>query len=278
MSRRILLLIDPQLDFCEGGKLAVAGGNAALEQVAELITSQVRMWDDIVVTFDQHHQFHIGHPIYMRNSAGENPQPFTVMVEKGGQLINGQLDASGNMTEIGAMTCSVPSLTRWTTDYIRSLAANGRYRHMFWNPHCLIGTHGACMHPAIEKAIFQWELERVAMAVKVTKGSNYRTEHFGAVRSEVIDPKDSSTDVNIPLLNALEDEKSELFVAGLARGHCLANTVVDAAISLGDDRFYKRLTLVQDGTADVAGLTFLGDAFVKKAVGYGMKVKTVSEI
>lgn len=50
-----LLIVDPQMDFHEGGSLAVPGAAADAERIARMIADNSRMIDEIVVTMDSHH-------------------------------------------------------------------------------------------------------------------------------------------------------------------------------------------------------------------------------
>ena len=49
-----LIVVDVQNDFCEGGALAVSGGNLVAQGVAEYITATKRFYDEIVFTMDWH--------------------------------------------------------------------------------------------------------------------------------------------------------------------------------------------------------------------------------
>lgn len=50
-----LLVVDPQMDFHEGGSLAVPGASADAKRIARLITDQCQNIDDLIVTLDSHH-------------------------------------------------------------------------------------------------------------------------------------------------------------------------------------------------------------------------------
>ena len=52
--RRALLIVDVQPTFCEGGALAVAGGNAVAERIADFVTEYKDEYDLIVTTQDWH--------------------------------------------------------------------------------------------------------------------------------------------------------------------------------------------------------------------------------
>lgn len=51
---RALLIIDVQPDFCEGGALAVAGGNAVAQAVAEHVARNTENYSAIITTQDWH--------------------------------------------------------------------------------------------------------------------------------------------------------------------------------------------------------------------------------
>lgn len=52
--RRALIVVDVQKDFCEGGNLAVAGGNAAAEKIKNLLQDGKVVYDVVVATKDYH--------------------------------------------------------------------------------------------------------------------------------------------------------------------------------------------------------------------------------
>ena len=54
MTGRALLVVDVQRDFCEGGALAVAGGSAVAEGIAELLRTDPERYDLVVATRDWH--------------------------------------------------------------------------------------------------------------------------------------------------------------------------------------------------------------------------------
>ena len=53
-ARRALIIVDVQPTFCEGGALAVAGGNAVAERIAAYLSSHRGDYDLVVTTQDWH--------------------------------------------------------------------------------------------------------------------------------------------------------------------------------------------------------------------------------
>lgn len=50
-----LLVVDPQVDFHEGGSLAVPGAIEDAERIAQFITDHCNDIDELVITLDSHH-------------------------------------------------------------------------------------------------------------------------------------------------------------------------------------------------------------------------------
>jgi nicotinamidase/pyrazinamidase len=51
---RALIIADVQNDFCEGGSLAVVGGEAVAAGISELLATATQRWDHVVATADHH--------------------------------------------------------------------------------------------------------------------------------------------------------------------------------------------------------------------------------
>src|ERR1043165_4615413 len=122
MSKRIeLLVIDPQVDFCDPkrGALYVPGPLHPPPFIP------------------------IPPPIFGRDSHGQQPAPFTRI--------------SRTDFEECVWTPAVPSLYRRALEYVRKLEKNGRYELTIWPPHCLIGSPGHTVFPELFTALTEWE-------------------------------------------------------------------------------------------------------------------------
>jgi nicotinamidase/pyrazinamidase len=264
MSKRVeLLIIDPQIDFCDPkkGALYVPGAEDDMRRLAAMIVRLKDKIDDIHVTLDSHHFVHIAHPIFWKDSRGNHPAPFTKITRD---------DA-----ENGVWTTTVPSMYRRAMDYVRKLEENGRYELTIWPPHCLIGSPGHAVFPELFSALGEWE-QRFALVDYVTKGSNIMTEHYSAVRADVPDPADASTQINTRLVETLQNADL-VVVAGEARTHCLANTVRDIAENFGDDSLISKLVLLTDASSDIPGFEPHAETFVREMTARGMQLSTTTE-
>mmetsp|Transcript_16087 Transcript_16087/g.61361 ORF Transcript_16087/g.61361 Transcript_16087/m.61361 type:complete len:107 (-) Transcript_16087:256-576(-) len=74
-----LLLIDPQVDFHEGGSLAVPGAIEDAQRIAGVIEALGASIDAIYVTLDTHQRTHIAHGLFWEDAEGEHPAPFSII-------------------------------------------------------------------------------------------------------------------------------------------------------------------------------------------------------
>jgi nicotinamidase-related amidase len=258
-----LLIIDPQIDFCDPdkGALYVKGAEQDIKRLSAMVRRVGAKLDDIHVTLDSHHLVDIAHPIFWRDTAGNHPAPFTLI--------------SAADVESGKWTATQPGLYRRALEYVQTLEKNGRYVLCIWPPHCLIGSPGHAIMPELFAALQEWE-KRFAVVDLVTKGSNIMTEHYSAIKAEVPDPEDPATQINTRLIETLQ-EADIIAVAGEAGSHCLANTVRDIADSFADDRAISKIVLLEDATSPVPGFEGFQDAFLAEMTARGMKRTTTTD-
>ena len=257
-----LLVIDPQVDFCDpAGALSVAGADQDMARLAQMVVRLAPQLERIHVTLDSHHLVDIAHPIFWQDSLGEPPQPFTII--------------SAEDVDAGRWTAADPAARERAGAYVHALAKHGRYPLCIWPPHCLIGSPGHAVQPVLRAALREWE-QRYAVADYVWKGSNIYTEHYSAIKADVPDPADPSTQVNTALIDALK-QADMIAVAGEAGSHCVANTVRDLADNLGDERLVSKIVLLQDAISPVTGFQALQNNFVAEMTARGMQLSATTD-
>jgi hypothetical protein len=104
-------------------------------------------------------------------------------------------------------------------------------------------------NPRVEDLFLEWEKEVTGMVDFVTKGSNLNTEHYSAVKAEVPDPADDTTQLNQQLIDMLQDS-DVILIAGEALDYCVANSIRDIATSLGVDNA-KKIKILEDCTSAI---------------------------
>lgn len=268
-----VVCIDVQNDFTDpNGALYVKGGEENAKRSAKMIERLADRITDVHVTMDSHHRVDISHPCFWQDDNGKEPGPFTGVV-----LENDQLMFFNYVT--GAKQPArtrVPSARDRATKYIKALSANARYPHTIWPIHCLIGDPGHNLNKDLAAAIHGWEDKRFALSDVVTKGSNPWTEHFSAVKAEVPDPEDPSTQVNRRLVETLEQADLVVWV-GEALSHCLANTFRDVVANFSDPSLVKKMHLCTDGTSSVPGFEHFGTDFITEMKAKGMNLTTTAD-
>ena len=272
-----LVVIDPQNSFCKvvdpaqqqvihEGELCVPGAWDDMSRLGVLVDRVGAKIEDIFATMDNHHDLHIAHPCWLKaKGTGAPPPPFTCMSEN-----NGVITGSDGVT----YEVFNPAYDAWTVQYLRSLATGGRYPHVIWPPHCLIGSKGATIVEPVFESFLAWERKYHAFVNYTAKGSNYRVEHFSAVRAEVADPEDiTNTGLNSEFIK-LVSEGDIILLAGEALSHCLANTVRDIANTFAQDEFIRKCVLLTDCSSNVPGYENLGTDFVTEMTKRGMQTTT----
>ncbi|MDG4596096.1 MAG: isochorismatase family protein [Candidatus Contendobacter sp.] len=257
------LIIDPQNDFSDapGAALPVPGAGADAERLADLLD---RLGDRIAaihVTLDTHQLVDISHPIFWRDERGQPPPPFTQIAVA---------DVEQGVWRPFKLEHRSRALA-----YVRALRDNGRYTLTLWPPHCLIGSWGHGVMPAVAEALRRWEETRFARVDYVTKGHNPWTEHYSAVRADVPDPADPSTQLNTRLIQTLENA-DQVALSGQALSHCVANTVRDIADCLGQESV-RKLVLIEDTSSPVPGFEGLAERFLADLCQLGMRTAKAAE-
>jgi nicotinamidase/pyrazinamidase len=217
--------------------------------------------DDIHVTLDSHHEVHIAHPIWWINSAGQHPNPFTLISDD--DVIKGVWRATN------------PATQERSLKYVQTLKANKRYVLCIWPSHCIIGTVGATIVEPVSNALKEWCKTRFKKVDYVPKGSNCFTENYSVVMADVIDDNDPTTMLNTNLLKVLADA-DVIPIAGEALSHCVANSVTDICNAFGEDNI-KKFVLLEDCSSNVGGFEQMGKDFVAAMMKRGMKVAKSTE-
>ncbi len=252
-----LLIIDPQNDFCDPrGALYVPGAEQDCLRVASLVDRLDMEFSSIHVTMDTHHLFHVAHPIFWVNREGKHPAPFTVI--------------TSDMVAAGEYEAAVSQYKNYAVEYVQTLERTGKYNLCVWPPHCLIGTWGHDIYPALSESLLAWETAVPGRVVDYTyKGSNIRTEHYSAIRAEVSDAADPGSRTNFALIERLKTADN-VAIAGEALSHCVANTIRDLLTCLPAEK----LVVLTDVSSNVTGFEEYGTMFLQEVENIGVRLMT----
>jgi nicotinamidase-related amidase len=234
-KKNALLIIDAQFDFCNpNGSLFVQGAVEDNKRLANFMLSNIDELDYVATTLDSHHLNDIAHPSFWKDKNGNNPAAYSV--------ISAQDVRDGNWTPRFYAPQRI-------LQYLDELEKQGEYAHVIWPPHCLIGSKGHAIDDVIFDAIKAYEFKGKSCQF-VTKGTHPLTEHFGAFRAQVPIQGVPETDVNMDLLKRIA-EYENVYLAGQAKSHCVANTLKQALQYVPD--LAKKFIILEDCMSNVAG-------------------------
>jgi len=203
-----LFIIDPQVDFHEGGNLGVAGATEDSRKIAAFIRKFKGKIERIVVTLDSHHKMHIHHADFWTDKDGGRPAPLTTVITS--------QDISS-----GKWQARQPELRDWTLEYAKQLeASKSGLPFVIWPDHCLVGSEGQTIHPPLMEVLNEWAVDRTRSLNFYFKGQNNRAEMYSALKSEVPVPDDPTTDFDLDLVNTLAKHK-KVVCCGEAKSHCV---------------------------------------------------------
>lgn len=271
-KKKILLIIDPQNDFHEGGTLAVPNAVEDAKKIAKLIES--RKFDEIHVSLDTHTDKHIGHSGFYKPSY----EPFKEFKTNTDNL--------------------VPSDEELPEDYLRKY----NDKHMekrnlnfnLWPLHCIEKTDGHKIHPIINDALTvkenivkyhikgQNELTEMYSIFSATvdpselkfdnennlksyfrydgeykdnpyNGTGYKREEGVYTYEEACKMVNLATDMNNGLIKNLLGENNDVYVCGQARSHCVADSIIDLLSYKEKNNSLSEIYLIEDCSSPVAG-------------------------
>jgi len=236
-NRNLLLIIDPQVDFHEGGSLAVPGATADSGRIADLV--RTKRFDNILVTLDTHQFVDIGHPMWWTNKNKQQPKPFSNIT-------------AADMEQKIWMTAKRED-EEWSYHYLKQLEKNNRYQHTIWPYHCIVGTPGHAVAPVLNKALGEWARKNSQMITFLWKGSNPKAEMYSAFKADVEVPGADNTKLNVNVLDRLL-RYDNIVMCGEASSHCVLYSLVDMIDYFDSKKGCKpNILLLEDCMSPVMG-------------------------
>lgn len=204
--KRVLILIDMQNDFMDqpGAALPVPGALGDARRIIEYIYRNASKITHIIASLDTHIEEMIFHPEWWIDEHGKHPDPFT--------MITMADITSGKWKAVVEPAASIR--------YVAYLEKNAKKNLIIWPYHCLVGTDGQKMVPALREAIEWHSAARSTTADFITKGTNPLTEHYGIWKAEKEVPEDPKTLLNTTMLDVVSTY-DEIDEAGEAASHCV---------------------------------------------------------
>lgn len=261
--KTFLLIVDPQNDFCDPqGAIYVPGANEDISRLASMIQNHREKITHIEVTLDSHHWIHIAHPYFWTNDQNEEPQPFT------------QIFLEDIIGPSPKWKTRYPKYSEYAINYIKKLDSEKRYTLTIWPPHCIIGTWGHNIYPPLVDALQYYE--KTFGGIHYTlKGSNPLTEHYSAIKAEIINTGDPGTDINKDLLEHIKNY-DKIIIGGEALSHCVANTIKDTIKFLGKG-ICSKIIILEDASSNVPGFETYGQKFLNEMKLLNVKIAKTTD-
>ncbi|MBP7865053.1 MAG: isochorismatase [Acidobacteria bacterium] len=284
-ERVCLFVIDLQVTFCiPGWELFVAGrsGRGAVEdnvRLCRFIYRHLHRITEIVATLDTHTALQIFHPAFLVDREGKHPGPVTPIPRDA--LEAGEWKVDPDVAR--SLGLGTPEeLDAHLLHYGRQLSRGGKYTHMVWPYHAMLGGVGHALAPVVEEALFFHALARKSQTRFEIKGQHPLTEHYSVLGAEVDRRSDGSPlgAKNAALVEHLLGFDT-VVIAGQAKSHCVAWTVQDLLDEIGARKpgFERQVRLLKDccspvvvpGVADFTDLAAAAFRGFRKA---GVRVVT----
>ena len=254
--RVVLIGVDVQNTFCiPGFELFVSGrtGRASIDdniRLCEFIYRNIGNITHVLMTLDTHHPYHIFHQPFFLDADGNHPDPYTRIsnddITNGRWMFNTQLSDELGIDE--------SYMKNYLDHYTRILEEDGKYDLTIWPYHAMMGGIGHSIVSAVEEAVFFYSIARHSSVEFIEKGLNPLTEHYSAIKPEIIngpdnEPIDQLNDYFLKLFNKYDI----VIVAGQAKSHCVAYTVRDIIqqLLITNHELVRKIYVLEDCTSPV---------------------------
>ncbi|MCP8618101.1 isochorismatase family protein [Salirhabdus salicampi] len=224
--RKVLLLaIDVQNDFMDGGALGVPGAKEDTARIVTFIEEHSEDITQIMVSLDTHKPQQIFHPCWWEDGQGREPDPFTIITAR--DVKEGKWKPK--YYEIASVR------------YVQMLERNSKKQLCIWPYHCLQGTYGAALEEQFAKKAYQHSVEREYELQTIVKGLEPLSEMYGIIQPEYSEKNLIQTEV----INTLK-LYDEIVIVGEAASHCVLESVAQIAEHLRPEINSPQLTVLED--------------------------------
>ena len=255
--RTLLFVVDAQKDFClPDGALFVAGqsGSGAVDDTRRLVRfihDHLGDLTSIDCTLDTHQAHQIFFTPFWHSPDGEDVEPFQQITPD--DIRQRRIEPRPELA--AALDLPDPEWLRsYCLHYARSLEDTGRHRLTLWPLHCLLGSPGHDLVPALQEARLLHAWARFADNHLEIKGLDPLTESYSVFGPEVDRTHDGRP------LNPTNEAYLErllgfdrILVAGQAASHCVRFSITDLIeqAAARDIAIAPRLTILRDCTSAV---------------------------
>ena len=225
MSKNVLLIIDPQIDFTEGGSLQVPGATEDYNNMITMLNSVGDKFNEIHVSLDTHTENHIGHPnFWIQTNDSDIPNSIFLLDIDSNDTITGSniLIDVPNVDQTPSIKV-VPrqdntDLLKYVKDYLKwfNTSANTHGQKCFiWFQHCIEKSRGHKVANILKTKLDEMGTNEMGTKVHYhIKGQNNLAEMYSIFKAErPVSTDDASllADFIYGGLNTTDGESSETY-------------------------------------------------------------------
>lgn len=250
--KTMLLIVDNQRDFVHAdGALSVPGALGDVERLIDWIYKNAHGISAICASLDTHTKMQIFHSAWWRDNSGKHPEPFTQIT----------------LEDIKAGKWMALMNPKWSVQYVDQLEKAAKKNLMIWPDHCLVGTDGQKLVPALAEAIHYHSAARGATPKFLEKGTVPQVEHYGIFAAEVPYPKNpKASGLNTEYLDLIA-QYDRIYVAGEAKSHCVLETMRQMlSYFASQPEVIAKIRFLVDCTSSVAHPTINFEAIAQEAL------------
>ena len=232
-----VILVDCQHDFVDPtGTLYVPGAQQDMARFLTWFYRNAHRVTSIYASLDTHLPFQIFYNSWWKDpQTGAHPEPYTVITAD----------------DIASERWAPLLQADWSVHYVQQLQQQAKKELMIWPYHTMEGALGHMLFAPISEAIAWHSAARNTQPIYIEKGLTTRSEFYGIFGAEIPDPEDASSQLNVPLLDAIM-QHDKVYIAGEAKSHCVLETERQIIGHFGHQpEMLKKLYFLKDCTSSV---------------------------
>jgi len=250
-EKLLLLAVDIQNDFMEGGSLGVKGSLEDVANLTHFIYDNMEHITAIAATCDCHSPLQIFHPCWWENDKGEQPEPFTIITRQ-------DLEAGRWIPRI---------MREKTEEYLTALEQQGRKQLCIWPYHCFEASVGGALENQFANAANFFSVARCGAFRKFGKGKIAYSEFYGAFYPEY---REEELD-NAELWNFVSGF-DKIVIAGEAMDYCVYETTEQLCREVERAGKNIEISLLSNCTSSIGDRETAERQFEKLTKDYGLIV------
>ena len=229
-EKTLLLVVDLQRDFLEGGALPVKGAMRDALNLSRFIYDNIENISSIAATCDTHTPMQIFHACWWKDAKGNPPAPFTIITKEA--VMSGRFVAQAMPDE--------------SLKYLEALEHEGKKQLCIWPYHCLEESCGAALETQFLNMANFFAIARKAEFRKFHKGQIAFSEFYGALYPEYRAAGTENRELIDFVLNY-----DRIIIAGEAMDYCVYETTKQLCEELEKNDKSTRLCLLTNCTSSI---------------------------